>query len=398
MGGFSRSCAPSAVYPCPDACTEAKGKDDILIHGARERAGVVLARKQTGSICDNKARQVGEVAGRMDRYRAALPGARAARDLNELGNKAGGPVNQPCLTRLPLDAAGANKALGIDPKSPNALTDRDLRDDSTGYRSALYRDETNGQIILVSRDTQPDSLVDWKTNIDNGQGRDTAQYRSVRGLSTKLVRSGTNFDIAGYSKGGGLAQEAGLVSPRSQVYVFNSAGLHPASLARTGNADFNSLTSRTRAFSAEQDFLTYMNNTNDPAAQLRNAQFLRSHLAGDPWVAPMKITHLNPADATGPPSAAFEGAKKALMADLDNMIANRSVAFPPVRAVSKETIPGSMSNTGWTTGATRSGPTLGKLAQHQISNVVGTAGKPGPMEKQIAADRTFLQQFRAQCG
>jgi hypothetical protein len=110
MGGFSRSCAPSAVYPCPSACTEAKGKDDILIHGARERAGVVLARKQTGSICDNKARQVGEIAGRMDRYRAALPGARAARDLNELGNNPGGPVNQPCLTRLPLDAAGANKA------------------------------------------------------------------------------------------------------------------------------------------------------------------------------------------------------------------------------------------------------------------------------------------------
>jgi hypothetical protein len=128
------------------------------------------------------------------------------------------------------------------------------------------------------------------------------------------------------------------------------------------------------AFSAEQDFLTYMNNTNDPAAQLKNAQFLRSHLAGDPWPAPMKLTHLNPADATGPPSAAFAGAKTALMGDLDRMIANRSVAFPPVRAVSKETIPGSMSNTGWLGGATRSGPTLGKLAQHQISNVVGTAG------------------------
>jgi hypothetical protein len=398
MGGFSQSTPPKACQRCVNACIDQKAKDEILIYGARERAKVVKQRKQTGSICDNMAGQVGEASGRLERYGAALPGARAARDLNELGNKNSGPVNQPCLTRLPLDAAGANKALGIDPKSKNALIDRDLRDDTTGYRSALYRDETNGQIILVSRDTQPDSLVDWKTNIDNGQGRDTAQYRSVRGLSSKLAANGTSFDIAGYSKGGGLAQEAGLVSPKSQVYVFNSSGLHPNSLARTGNANFNSLTSRTHAFSAEQDFLTYMNNTNDPAAQLKNAQFLRSHLAGDPWVAPMKLTHLNPADATGPPSAAFAGAKKALMADLDQMIANRSVAFPPVRAASKETIPGSMSSQGWAAGATRSGPTLGKLAQHQISNVVGTEGKPGPMEKQIAADRATLQKFRAQCG
>jgi hypothetical protein len=284
------------------------------------------------------------------------------------------------------------------------LTDRDLRDDKTGYRSALYRDETNGKIILVSRDTQPDSLVDWKTNIDNGQGRDTEQYRSVRGLSSKLAKNGTSFDIAGYSKGGGLAQEAGLISPKSNVYVFNSAGLHPASLARTGNADFNSLSSRTHAFSAEQDFLTYMNNTSDPRAQITNARFLRDQIAGETsWGAPsaglgkMAITHVNPADA-GNPSAAFGAQRAALLGQLDKMIKDKSVAFPPVRAVSKDTIPGSMSNEGWLAGATRSGPTLGKLAQHQISNVVGTAGKPGPMEKQIAADRTFLQQFRAQCG
>lgn len=397
MGGFSRSSPPSAVSSCSNRCIEDKAADEVLIHGARERARAVLARNQKGSICDNEARKVAETSARMERYNAALPGARAARDLNELGNAADGPVNQPCLKRLPTNAAAANKALGIDPKSPNALTDRDLRDDTTGYRSALYVDETNGKVIMVSRDTQPDSLADWKTNIDNGQGRDSDQYKSVRTLSRKLAQNGTDFDIAGYSKGGGLAQEAGLVSPKSNVYVFNSAGLHPASLARTGQANFNSLVSRTHAFSAEQDFLTYMNNTNDPAAQLTNAEFLRGHLAGDPWVHPMKLTHLSPAD-TDPKSAAFQTAKTALMKDLDQMIANRSVAFPPVRAVTRETIPNSMSTTGKLTGANGSGPSLGKLAQHQISNVVGTTGKPGPMEKQIAADRAALQSFRAHCG
>jgi len=404
MGGFSRSTPAKVCQPCVNACIEQKAKDEILIHGARERAKVVKQRKQTGSICDNMAGQVSEASGRLERYGAALPGARAARDLNELGNANGGPINQPCLTRLPLDAASANKALGIDPKSKNALIDRDLREDSTGYRSALYRDETNGKIILVSRDTQPDSLVDWKTNIDNGQGHDTAQYRSVRGLSSKLAANGTSFDIAGYSKGGGLAQEAGLVSPKSNVYVFNSSGLHPNSLARTGNANFNSLTSRTHAFSAEQDFLTYMNNTSDPKAQVTNAKFLRDQIAGEAtWGAPsaglgkMAITHLNPADA-GNPSPAFAGQRTALLGQLDKMIKDKSVDFPPVRAATAETIPNSMSNQGWLAGATRSGPNLGKLAQHQISNVVGTEGNPGPMEKQMEADRATLQKFRTQCG
>jgi hypothetical protein len=404
MGGFSRSAPPSAVASCPKACIDAKAKDEVLIHGARERAGVVMARGQTGSICAQEAAKVGPVAARMERYEAALPGARAARDLNELGNNAGGPVNQPCLTRLPTDAAGANKALGIDPNSPNALTERDLRNNKTGYRSALYRDETNGKVILVSRDTQPDSVVDWKTNIDNGQGRDTKQYEAVRGLSTKLAASGTNFDIAGYSKGGGLAQEAGLVSPDSNVYVFNSAGLHPASLARTGQTNFDSLVSRTHAFSAQQDFLTYMNNTSDPAAQLTNARFLRDQLAGEAsWGAPsaalgkMAVTHLDPTDV-GNPSAAFAPARAGLLKDLDQMIANRSVAFPPVRAATKETIPNSLGMIGRVTGANNAGPNLGKLAQHQISNVVGTTGHPGPMENQIAADRATLQQFRAHCG
>lgn len=416
MGTFTRMKPPAAVAPCANPCIAAKAKDEVLVHGVRERAKALVQRPQTPpSYCQQQATQIVPIAARMERYEAALPGARAARDLNELGDQAGGPVDQPCLTRLPLDAKSLNRALGIDPNSPYAVQPKDLRNDSTGYRSALYRDETNGKIILVSRDTQPDSLVDWKTNIDNGQGRDTKQFEAVRRLSSNLAASKTNFDIAGYSKGGGLAQEAGLVSPSSNVYVFNSSGLHPASLARTGQANFAQLASRTHAFSAENDFLTYMNNTSDPAGQLTNARFLRDQLAGKAtWGAPsavlgkLKLTHLSPAD-TDPNSAAFAKARGELLGDLDKMIANRSVAFPPVRAVTKDTIPNSMgrspipggmtiSNDGALLDASGKGPTLGKLAQHQISNVVGTTGHPGPMEKQIAADRAALQQFRGRCG
>ena len=387
----------------------------MLRQRARETVPRTLARRQTGSMCDNAARQVPAVAARLERYEEALPYARAARDMNERGDQRrpgdpDKPLNQHCITRLPSDAAGLNRALGIDPRSRDAITERDLRNDRIGHRAALYRDDTSGQIILVARDTQPNTLVDWKTNIDNGQGRDTAQYQAMRTLSGKLVTNDVNFNVAGYSKGGGLAQEAGLVSPRSQVFVFNSAGLHEASLARTGTSDFASLTSRTHAFSAEGDFLTYMNNTTSPAQQVTNARFLRNQIAGgagSPFrsgyapsagiIGPMQLDHLSPADLAKD-SPAYQRARGALLGDLDDMIARRAVGFPPVRAASQQTIPNSMSAAGRLFGAGNGNPNLGKLAQHQMSNVVGTAGRPGSMENQMAADRAFLTRFQNQCG
>jgi hypothetical protein len=338
----------------------------------------------------------------MDRYENALPSARAARDMNELGAKDGSAVNQPCITRLPLDAKGVNKALGIDPNSPNAIKEADLRNEKIGYRSALYRDDTNGKLILVSRDTDPHSLVDWKTNIENGQAMDTDQYSAVRGLSAKLAKNGQSFDIAGYSKGGGLAQEAGLMSPNSQVYVFNSAGLDSASLARTGQSSFSSLASRTHAFSAQGDFLTYMNNTTNPAQKIVNAQFLHDQLAGTSGglsglVKPMQIQ--NPTSVTrGGTDPAFLKDRGAFLQQLQGLIRGGKVNFPPVRAVTKEAIPNSVSTTNRILGANSDQPTIGKLAQHKLENVVGTAGNPGPMEKQIAADRAALKAFRGHCG
>ena len=100
---------------------------------------------------------------------------------------------------------------------PGVLQDSDLRNDITGFRAALYRDEGTGQMILVPRDTQPDSLVDWQSNTRNGMGLDTPQYQRCAGSPSKLAANDQVFDIAGYSKGGGLAQEGGLVSALSQV-------------------------------------------------------------------------------------------------------------------------------------------------------------------------------------
>lgn len=255
---------------------------------------------------------------------------------------------------------------------------------------------------MVSRDTEPHSLVDWRTNIENGEGKDTKQYQAARNLATKLHNAGKQFDIAGYSKGGGLAQEAGLVSPDSKVYVFNSVGLNSTSLARTGQSNFLGLTSRTSAFSSEGDFLTSMNNTTDQAGQLANARFLRDQLAGPSgWslaatAKPIQIQYESPANMN-PSDPRYLSDRRDFLKDVDAMIASKeanpggAALFPPVRAGSFDTIPNSTTWTNRQLGANDPGPTLGKLAQHQMSNVIG------PMERQIEVDRAAMKDFLNSC-
>ena len=256
-------------------------------------------------------------------------------------------------------------------------------------------------MILVPRDTEPHSLADWQTNTRNGVGIDTAQYKAMRRLTSTLATNDQVFDIAGYSKGGGLAQEGGLMNLPSQVRVFNSAGVPDAMLNWTGQADFSDLTSRTKAFSADGDFLTFMNNTTDPAQSIANARFLRKELAGQgSLLGPIKIKVLNPAtpDSNDP---SFLAQRSAYLQELDDHIqamenAYRAGAnvpsFPPVRAASKETILNSATRLGNFLGAGSSQPTLGKLNQHQMSVVLDA------MESDVKNDRERLQSFMKVCG
>lgn len=405
---------------CNDPCAQGRADDIALANGARDLAnaynsGAVSRPGHQGRNCAARASEMANTANRFDRYGHAIPSARAANDLNQLGDADNAAVTAPCLERLPLDADALNRELGIDPNSPNAIHPNDLRNDETGHRAAIYRSKTDGRLIMVSRDTQRHSLVDWKTNIENGQGMETEQYASARRLASKLNNSGQSFDIGGYSKGGGLAQEAGLVSPNSNIYVFNSSGLHEASLARTGQSSFDSLAARTSSFSSEGDFLTFMNNTTDPAREVENARFLRSHLAGEArGVNPMQITYQNPAHAAlqGQRSwfdsdlqeqqrlaqEAFADNRADFLRQVDEMIATADATpgydrlFPPVRAGSHDTVPNSMTWLSRRMNGESEAASLGKLNQHKMTNVLG------PMETQLNTDRTALQNFLDNCG
>ena len=413
MGCFSRCSPASAMAPCAACCRADHAKDDELAKASSARIAALTGRRgpsdgaapaaspsaRVGSDCAGQARTLAPVVARFDRYREALPSARAAADLNELGDKAGDePSKKPCLTRLPVRADQLNHALGM---PPGTLDDQHLRNDDTGFRAALYRDEGTGRMILVPRDTQPDSLVDWQANTRNGVGLDTPQYEAMRTLTKRLQANDQVFDIAGYSKGGGIAQEGGLVSALSQVRVFNSAGLADSSLARTGQSSFDNLTSRTKAFSSEGDFLTFMNSTTDPGQNIINSRFLRQELAGQgSGLNPINIKVRNPA-MRGVNDPLFERDKQAYMDELDRHIDGMQTAydtggvveaFPPVRAASRETIDDSMTLVGKMLGARGDQPALGKLAQHKMGVVLDS------MEANVADDRKSLVTFLAKCG
>ncbi len=178
---------------------------------------------------------------RFNRYREALPFAYAAEDMNTLGDAADDEDRQEkrqkekCLTRLPDSAPKLNIALGL---PEGTIQDKDLRNDDIGFRAGLYRNEADGKLILAPRDTQPNSFVDWQTNTDNGQSLDTRQCNAMRDLAKTLYKKGVRFDLAGYSKGGGQAQFAGLFSTNSQVRIFNSAGLPDHTFEGTGLDSF----------------------------------------------------------------------------------------------------------------------------------------------------------------
>ncbi len=417
MGCFSRSSSATAKGSCVACCKADHVADDQLSRASATRIAALTGQRgpsnaasspatasgapsgRVNSNCSQQARTLAPVVQRFDRYREALPSARAAADLNELGDKPGDePSKKPCLTRLPVDAAGLSSALGM---PPDTLQPADLRSDDTGFRAAMYRDEEAGKLILVPRDTQPDSLADWQANTRNGVGQDTPQYRSMRMLTSTLAANAQTFDIAGYSKGGGMAQEGGLISGLSQVRVFNSAGLPDAALGWTGQGNFESLVSRTKLFSADGDFLTYMNTTTDPGQNIINARYLRKELAGQgSLAAPINIRTRNPA-TRGLADPLFADEKSKYLSELDDHIGSMQTAFdtgatvvgfPPVRAASKETIANSATWIGNALGANSDQPKLGKLNQHRMSVVLDS------MESNVENDRKALQTFMKKCG
>jgi hypothetical protein len=222
-----------------------------------------------------------------------------------------------CQVNLSRDVSKLNAELGLQGKKQ--LTAADFSDPASGFRAALYRSESNGRYILAFAGTDPHSLSDWKTNIDNGLGKDTEQYKRARKLADKLAASGIDFDLTGHSKGGGMATDAGLRVKKAKIWTFNSSGLNRKAPEQAGVSGFGDLAARTQAFYTRGDFLTQIQNEKDPEKQLANAIMLRDRLGGADYPPhPIELTQTNP-DNLQPDRLPEE--RRAFLAELDQVIA-----------------------------------------------------------------------------
>jgi hypothetical protein len=118
-------------------------------------------------------------------------------------------------------------AHGIDPQN--------LHSDATGFQAAIYSDG-HGDYVLAFAGTDFKSLADWRANIGQGLGLQTAQYRQAEVVAQDAREAfGSNLAITGHSLGGGLASAASLATGTPAV-TFNPAGLSDQTLRDLGFA------------------------------------------------------------------------------------------------------------------------------------------------------------------
>lgn len=116
-------------------------------------------------------------------------------------------------------------AHGIDPQS--------LHSDATGFQAAIYGDG-HGDYVLAFAGTDFKSIADWRANVGQGLGLQTAQYRQAEVLAQDAKEAfGNNLAITGHSLGGGLASAASLATGTPAV-TFNPAGLSDQTLRDLG--------------------------------------------------------------------------------------------------------------------------------------------------------------------
>jgi hypothetical protein len=116
-------------------------------------------------------------------------------------------------------------AHGIDPQN--------LHSDATGFQAGIYSDG-HGDYVLAFAGTDFKSVADWRANVGQGLGLQTAQYRQAEVLAQDAREAfGNNLAITGHSLGGGLASAASLATGTPAV-TFNPAGLSDQTLRDLG--------------------------------------------------------------------------------------------------------------------------------------------------------------------
>ena len=160
--------------------------------------------------------------------------------------------NRGALSELPPAPVGLKL---LDAKKIDGLKEAVLTSKESGFGAALFKSNINNEILLTYRGTNNGvtGVKDWKTNIMQGVGKETQQYNQAMRLALRAQKAlGDNVVMVGHSLAGGLAS-AGTAVTGNPGYTFNSAGLHPKTVARFGglNNDAASKLIQTRAVEGE---------------------------------------------------------------------------------------------------------------------------------------------------
>lgn len=147
-----------------------------------------------------------------------------------------------------------------------------LLDADSGFQAALYRG-ADGRHVLAFAGTQ--DWPDWKQNLRQGIGAESAQYHMAQELAVKSVAAfGDSLVITGHSLGGGLASAAALACGAPAV-TFNAAGLSDATIEQlTHGADAGTIrdlyaqNGEIRRYQVEGEILTRLQEETPLASNL----------------------------------------------------------------------------------------------------------------------------------
>lgn len=140
---------------------------------------------------------------------------------------------------------------GIDPKS--------LIDNASGYRATIFYSSEKNEYAIVFNGT--DEAKDWSTNFAQALGLVGDQYNKagdnniLKSLNEMARNTGASLVTAGHSLGGGLAIAIASTGLVDRAVVFNTARVHPKTIAAI-SGKIETAEAVTTAYSSRADFLS----------------------------------------------------------------------------------------------------------------------------------------------
>jgi len=129
------------------------------------------------------------------------------------------------FTRLSLEQIRSE--LGIRIEQVNQYFDNHITNPVSGFACGLYRNDFN-HYVLAFRGTEPLTLEDWGTNIEQGVGMPTEAYKMAKDLAGIIKdlfpKHNRKLTLSGHSLGGGMAAAAACYHNLRGI-TFNAAGV-----------------------------------------------------------------------------------------------------------------------------------------------------------------------------